>query len=190
MASTGWMESSESSGVSVGQIGSLRTWLIEQAKAPHDHISTVHLDELGILRWRDLELVDLEPFFREGVRLVASLGDYFKFLLVLPVRRTRRLIAARDVNFDFLLPRRLASEFPSIYLLRPPQYLGWDLMEEYRFPLSSPFRTLESESHHVYFRQFRSVRYIQMSAEYENAIFFEQVRKIKSSGGGPEPIVV
>lgn len=164
--------------------------MVEQVEKPHDHISTVHFDELGVLDWDVQNLGDLEQIFSEGVDLASSLGDYFKFMLLVPVRRTRRLMPAANLKLDSLLSRTLLREPPSIYLLRPPQYLGWELMEEYRFPLALPFTSIASESYRVYLRQFRSLRYVEMGFEYENAVYFEQVRWVKDPGGGAEPIAV
>lgn len=168
----------------------LRAWLLEQVEEPHDHISTTHFDQLGIHDWHDLSLVKIESLFSEGVSLTSALGDYFKFLLLVPVRRTRRLMPTANLNLDFLLSRSLRREPPSVYLLRPPQYLGWELMEEYRFPLPLHFPTIASESYMVYLRQFRSLRYVELGAEYENAIYFEQIRWVEDPGGGAEPIAV
>lgn len=164
--------------------------MLEQVDEPHDHISTIHFDQLGILNWRDLSLVQIEPLFGEGVALAASLGEYYKFLLVVPVRRTRRLIPKANLNLDFLLSRPLPREPPSFYLLRTPQYIGWELMEEYRFPLPAPFHSIASETYRVYLRQFRCLEYVEMDAEYENAIFFEQIRWIEDPGGGAGRIAV
>lgn len=169
------------------ELQALRKWLREQAQAPVDHLSTVHLDELGFERRSLRTIAALGDIFGGGLREVDSIGRSFKFLLVVPLEPTRRLLRPRERELEALMTRLSSMEPPPIYLLRPHQFIGPEFVEEYRLPLALPSASFGE--HRAYLRQFRRIEDIEKGWEYNNGIYLEQICWIDSPDGAGQVAV-
>jgi hypothetical protein len=135
-------------------------------------LETEHLDDLGLPREKYADLNNWAEIFASGANATAKHSRDRRFLLVIPLSYTERLLRPEEITNEAII-RMVSDEPPGVYVQHVGLVLEKEEVEEYRRPLFWSVAGLDRNRYAVYFRAFRTIEDIANGWEYANALYFE-----------------